>query len=91
MLPSRHWVVLAVLGACTPTLIAPIQGWHHHAAMPADDEPAAIARAHGRGEDLLRGVNRDGYVTFADINPFVLLLTQGVVKPNCTGRVVDAD
>ena len=37
MLPSRHWVVLAVLGACAPTLIAPIQGWHHHAAMPADD------------------------------------------------------
>lgn len=38
MLPSRHWVVLVVLGACTPTLIVPIQSWHHHAATPADGE-----------------------------------------------------
>ena len=38
MLPSSHWVVLVVLGACTPTLIVPIQSWHHHAATPADGE-----------------------------------------------------
>jgi hypothetical protein len=36
-------------------------------------DPAAASVAARGGAD----VNRDGYVTFADVNPFVLLLTQG--------------